>query len=246
MVPGGGIEEGESVEEAAVREAREEQGVEKKVVRVLGVEETDIPGNHDPERVNRSHFVQATPVERLPDEWEHVITTHGVGPAPVRCYWLPIRSDAQVWGRRGHLLAALVRKRVVAYITRGAELLVFEHGGTTQVPAGRIDAHESLEEGLVREIEEETGLTDVRVVGELADAEEFARIFGPAVAHESHAFHAVTDAATPAAWQHAITGTGMDAGMIYPCRWVRLDECPPLWGKLDPLVEKLREPIAEK
>jgi ADP-ribose pyrophosphatase YjhB (NUDIX family) len=244
-VPGGGIEEGESVEEAAVREAREETGIETQVVRVLGVEETDIPGNADPQRVNRSHFVQATPVERLPDEWEHEITTHGEGPAPVRCYWLPIRSDARVWGRRGHLLAALVRKRVVAYVTRGTELLVFEHAGTTQLPAGRIDAHESLEKGLVREIAEETGLTDVRVVTELADAEEFARLFGPGV-HESHAFHAVTEAATPGAWKHTITGTGMDAGMVYPCRWVRLDECPPLWGEADPLVERLRGSITDK
>ena len=245
MVPGGGIEEDESVEEAAVREAREEAGVETQVVRVLGVEETDIPGNHDPERVNRSHFVQATPVERLPDEWEHVITTHGVGPAPVRCYWLTIRSDAQVWGRRGHLLAALVRKRVVAYITRGAELLVFEHGGTTQLPAGRIDAHESLEEGLVREIEEETGLTAVTIVRELAGPGEHAGLFGQG-AHENHAFWAVTEPDTPDTWTHSVTGAGSDLGHVYHCRWVPLGECPPLWGKPDPLVERLRRSITEE
>lgn len=244
VVPGGGIDEGESVEGAAVREAREEVGIETEVGRVLGVAETDIPGNRDPDRVNGSHFVHAMPVERLPDEWEHDITTHGEGAAGVRCYWLPIRPDARVWGRRGHFLAALVRKRVVAYVTRDRKLLVFEHAGTTQLPAGRIDAHESLEEGLVREVGEETGLTEVQVVTELVDAEEFARLFGPG-AHESYAFHAITDADTPEAWNHAITGTGTDAGMVYPCRWVSLDECPPLWGKTDPLVEKLRRSIPE-
>jgi 8-oxo-dGTP pyrophosphatase MutT (NUDIX family) len=243
-VPGGGIDEGESVDEAAVREAREETGIEVRVVRTLGMAEH--PGLREPDHVHQSHFVQATPVERQPDEWEHHITGHGVEAGSiVRCYWLPVQADAEVWGYRGHFLIALVRKRVVGYVTRGRELLVFDHGGTTQLPAGRIDAHESLEEGLTREVEEETGLTGVDVVGQLADAEEFARLFGPGP-HESHAFHAVTDVETPDSWEHRVGGTGMDAGMVYPCYWVSLDECPPLWGNTDPLVERLRASIAEE
>jgi len=244
-VPGGGIDEGEAVEEAAVREAREETGIETQVVRVLGAAETDIPGNADPHRVNRSHFVHARPVERLPDEWQHEITTHGEGTARVRCYWLPIGSEARVWGRRGHFLAALVRKRVVAYVTRERELLVFEHAGMTQLPAGRIDAHESLEEGLLRELEEETGLTAVRIVRELAGPGEHAGLFGQG-AHENHAFWAVSDSDTLDAWTHSVTGAGSDLGHVYHCRWVPLDECPPLWGKPDPLVEKLRRSITEE
>jgi 8-oxo-dGTP pyrophosphatase MutT (NUDIX family) len=51
------------------------------------------------------------------------------------------------------------------------ELLVFEdpkHPPTgTQVPAGRLDPDEELEAGLLREIAEETGLVDVRIVREL-------------------------------------------------------------------------------
>ena len=43
VVPGGGIEEGESVEEAAVREAREETGLETQVVRVLGWKRQTFP-----------------------------------------------------------------------------------------------------------------------------------------------------------------------------------------------------------
>jgi 8-oxo-dGTP pyrophosphatase MutT (NUDIX family) len=195
--------------------------------------------------VHRSHFVQAKPLENLLDEWEHDITGSGEeSGARVRCHWLPIRSDAQVWGHRGHFLGALVRQRVVGYVTRGRELLVFDHAGTTQVPAGRIDLHESLEEGLLREVDEETGLSAVRVICELAGPAEFTRLFG-AGAHESHAFHAVTDAETPESWEHRVTGSGMDAGIVYPCRWVPLDRCPPLWGKLDALVETLRRSIAD-
>ena len=84
-------------------------------------------------------------------------------------------------------------------------------------------------------------------MAELADAREFKRLYGTwAQPHESHALHAVSDQETPEAWDHHVTGTGMDAGMVYPCRWVPVDDCPPLWGDADPLVERLRLSIAEE
>jgi 8-oxo-dGTP pyrophosphatase MutT (NUDIX family) len=219
VVPGGGIEEGETVAETAVREVKEEVGIEAVFVREVGVAD-DPPG----------HYVHLAATGLLPSEWEHD------GRA---CRWVPVRADLRLWGRRGDLVHTLVRKRVVAYVTRGRDLLVFDHEGTTQVPAGRIDAHEDFETGLCREVEEETGVSEIRLVSELADAREFERLFGPG-AHESHAFHAVTEEETPDAWEHHVTGTGMDSGMVFPCRWVPLDACPPLWGDSDPLVERLR------
>jgi hypothetical protein len=57
--------------------------------------------------------------------------------------------------------------------------------------------------------------------------------------------YAVADGSGPQAWNHDVTGTGMDASLVYACRWVPLDDCPPLWGKADPLVEKLRRSITE-
>jgi 8-oxo-dGTP pyrophosphatase MutT (NUDIX family) len=137
------------------------------------------------------------------------------------------------------------RKRVVAYVTRGRELLVFDHEGTTHVPAGRIDAHESLEEGLVREVEEETGVTGIRVVRELAGPAEVEQYHGT-LGNESHALHAVTDAETPAAWDHTVTGSGMDAQFVFRCRWVPLDDPPLLWGKPDPLLDRVRASLDER
>jgi ADP-ribose pyrophosphatase YjhB (NUDIX family) len=230
VIPGGGIEEGETVEETAIREVMEETGIEVEFVRAVGVGEDPI-----------GHYVQLKATTLLPESWEHIRDD-----GPVLCRWIPVSADAEVWGQRGDFIHALVRTRVVAYVTRGRELLVFDHGGTTQVPAGRVDHDETLEEGLVREVEEETGVVGVRIVRKLADGAEFARLRPwSAQPHESHAFHAVTDAKTPDAWTHSVTGTGMDAGMKMPCRWVPLDDLPLLWGKPDPFVEMLRSSIRQ-
>ena len=225
VVPGGGIEEGETVAETAIREVKEETGIDARFVREVGVAENP-----------KGHYVQLAPAERLPDRWEH---------EGVVCRWVPVRADPDLWGLRGDFVHALVRKRVVAYVTRGRDLLVFDHKGMegvpTQVPAGRVDSHETLEEGLRREVEEETGVS-VGEIRELADAEEFDQLYGPD-AHKSYAFHAHAEAGGPDEWEHPVGGTGMDSGLIFLCRWVPLDECPPLWGDADPLVERLRKSI---
>ena len=228
VVTGGGIEQGETIAETAVREVKEEAGIDVVFVRELGVAESPT-----------GHYVQVTSTEQLPETWEH----------DGRAFrWLPVSADLELWGQRGDFVSALVRKRVVGYVTRGRELLVFDHKGRpevpTQVPAGRVDAHEGLEEGLRREVEEETGLTEIEIVGILADGNEFEELFGPG-AHESHAFHAVAAPGGPDSWEHAVSGTGMDSGLVYVCRWVPLDECPPLWGDADPLAERLRVSITE-
>jgi len=132
-------------------------------------------------------------------------------------------------------------------VTRGHELLVFDHRDQpdvpTQVPAGRVDPDESLEEGVLREVEEETGVS-VTVVVELAGPEKFGELYGPSV-HESHAFHAVAEPGGPDNWEHQVRGSGVDAGFVFTCRWVPLDDCPPLWGNPDPLAETLRRSIPE-
>lgn len=228
VVPGGGIEEGESVEETAIREVMEETGIEAEFVRVVGVGDDPV-----------GHYVQLKPTKLLPESWEHIRED-----GPVLCRWIPVRADAEVWGLRGDCIHALVRKRVVGYVTRGRELLVFEHAGVLEVPGGRIDHDETLEEGLLREVAEETGVTGLHAVGVLADADEVDRLYG-VLAHRSWAFHAVVEDGGPDAWSHPVTGTGMDAGMVFPCSWVPLDDRPLLWGKPDPLAERLRLSITD-
>jgi ADP-ribose pyrophosphatase YjhB (NUDIX family) len=124
----------------------------------------------------------------------------------------------------------LTRLRVVAYVTRGLELLVFDQegdpGARTQVPAGRLDPGESLEDGLARELDEEVGVR-ARVLRELAHV---TRRQGDGKVYESHYFHLETDEQRDA-WEHVVHGDGDDAGLVFLCRFVPLGPPPGLAGR---------------
>jgi 8-oxo-dGTP diphosphatase len=134
------------------------------------------------------------------------------------------------------------RRRVLAYITRErngrTELLVFSHRDYpevgVQVPAGRLEADEELEAGLRREIEEEAGLTNIRIVRGLPEFEDHY----PS-RYENHAFHVVLDEEVPDEWEHVVVGQGDDAGLVFRYRWVPLEPDPHLFDRRHPGLREL-------
>jgi ADP-ribose pyrophosphatase YjhB (NUDIX family) len=134
--------------------------------------------------------------------------------------------------------------RVLGYVTRERDgrkqLLVFDHrdhpAAGTQVPAGRLEPGEELEAGLLRELEEESGLARARVVRTLG---RFARGELPhGRAYTNHAFE-VEASDAPDAWEHVVAGDGDDAGLVFLYRWVPLAPAPELWGGSDPVLARL-------
>jgi 8-oxo-dGTP pyrophosphatase MutT (NUDIX family) len=136
------------------------------------------------------------------------------------------------------------RMRVLAYVTRERqgrkELLVFDQRGDpeagTQVPAGRIDPGESLEQGLRRELYEESGLERVRILRELP-------VQGAWVAdspYDDHAFEVCVEGDdAPDTWEHVVHGDGDDAGLVFEYRWVPLGPGLDLWRGRDTTYEEL-------
>jgi len=132
-----------------------------------------------------------------------------------------------------------VRQRVLAYVTREragvTELLVFDHRdypkAGTQVPAGRVDPGESLEECLHRELDEEAGLRGhiVRELGRPAWPKRY----------DNRAFEVHAEGDPPDVWEHEVHGTGDDAGLVFSYRWepVRLDL--ELFNRRDSMLERL-------
>jgi adenylate kinase family enzyme/8-oxo-dGTP pyrophosphatase MutT (NUDIX family) len=144
-----------------------------------------------------------------------------------------LRSEAEV---QDWLAQVPRRKRVIAYATRDRggrrELLVFEHPELhehPQVPAGRLDGDESVEEGLARELYEETGLRG-RIVRKLAGPEELEGNRRPGVEpYENHAYE-VGIGESPDEWDHVCVSEGDDDGYVFRCRWVPLDRTVRLWA----------------
>jgi ADP-ribose pyrophosphatase YjhB (NUDIX family) len=167
-------------------------------------------------------FVEAALVAPVP-EWD--------------ARWTTLTLD-----RHGPFADLLVRHRVVAYVTREragrTELLTIEAEEypeePVQVPAGRIDFWETLEGGLRRELAEETGLTEVRIVRELPGFECTYRTYS-----HNHAFHAVAEVQTPDEWRHRVAGKGADSGLTHICRWLPLTADLRLWGAPDPMLREL-------
>lgn len=96
-------------------------------------------------------------------------------------------------------------QKVVAYVTRGDQLLVLRHRDFPEigieVPAGTVEPGEDLAEAVLREVEEETGLTGVRMIGYLGTADFHAHMFDEM--HERHFFHLEsTDETVADEWLH--------------------------------------------
>jgi 8-oxo-dGTP pyrophosphatase MutT (NUDIX family) len=134
---------------------------------------------------------------------------------------------------------------VVAYVVRERgghrELLVFVQEGAEgflQVPAGRGDPGEAVEECLRRELLEEAGIERYRVVRELPIAEPGFR--SP---YDHRAFLVEADG-LPDSWEHVVTGDGDDAGLTFAYRWEPLDAHLRLWQRLDdPVLPGLLGPF---
>ncbi len=83
--------------------------------------------------------------------------------------------------------------KVTAFVTRsgadGRQLLLFHHPTAgIQIPAGTVEEGESPEAAVLREVAEETGLTEVRLVGCIGQRDELPPGFSHVILHTTRVF----------------------------------------------------------
>jgi 8-oxo-dGTP pyrophosphatase MutT (NUDIX family) len=128
-------------------------------------------------------------------------------------------------GRSGHVLRTT---KVLAYVTRGDELLVFTQPDSpesgVQVPAGTVRPGEALEAAVLREVEEETGLTGCAIAAYLGRTTYDMRALGRDELQERHVFHLLPPAGAPEAWTHYEEHDGLAPPEPFALAWRRLDD----------------------
>ncbi|WP_170169065.1 NUDIX hydrolase [Mesobacillus subterraneus] len=122
-----------------------------------------------------------------------------------------------------------MKQKVLAYIIREKhgkqELLVHGHRdypeAGLQVPAGTAEAGEPLEQALFREIQEETGITDVQLLEKLEVYSYFNEYRNEV--QERHVFLLRIIEKLPERWDHIVEGDGEDEGLVFICSWLPIE-----------------------
>ena len=119
-------------------------------------------------------------------------------------------------------------KKVLAYITKGDELLVFRHRdfpeAGLQVPAGTIEIGERPRDAVLREVCEESGLTEVRVVCLLG---QYLHNAAPnrAEVHDRYVYHLEPTYPVSSTWLHYEAHPSMGGPPIaFSYSWMKLDD----------------------
>src|SRR5688500_12189505 len=121
-----------------------------------------------------------------------------------------------------------MKRKVLAYITRNSntQLLVFRHKhypeAGLQVPAGTVEDHEELIDALFREIDEESGLSQLTLIRHLATAPFYAE--AKTEWQERNVFHLQARDNLPESWLHVVKAGDADEGLHFEYSWSSLNE----------------------
>lgn len=124
------------------------------------------------------------------------------------------------------------KRKVLAYVTRGQKLLVFDQpqspAAGIQVPAGTMEDGETPEQAVLREAHEETGLTALRLSTFLGELRRDMRDFGKDELHHRFYFHVICEESTPETWEW-LEPSPSERVKVFPFRffWVDLPDGVP-------------------
>lgn len=148
-----------------------------------------------------------------------------------------MKIDSSWYTRPPHVLAGTSAGGITVRLEKGQPLIALvkeEPYAVYILPKGRLEPGEDLETTARREIEEEAGLSDLRLIEYLGSRERLS--YSKQKWITTHYFLFLT---------HQQQGKPTDVSHAYACEWFSLDALPEmLWPEQRDLVESCRERIA--
>ncbi|MFW9780525.1 MAG: NUDIX domain-containing protein [Candidatus Heimdallarchaeota archaeon] len=133
-------------------------------------------------------------------------------------------------------------RKVVAYVTKNDKLLVLSHPYSPevglQVPSGTVNEGELLEDAVIREVFEETGLKDVRITSYMGNSRFSSSSENRG--RQCFYFHLICNQETPSRWRieekdPSVISEGDEYPLIFELYWISIREgmikLPPYYGK---------------
>ena len=130
-----------------------------------------------------------------------------------------------------------MKEKVYAYIVKDNRLLIFRHThfpeAGLQVPGGTVEVGEHLEEAVLREAAEESGLVGLKLVAYLGSQDYDLDLLGQGEGTlRRHFFHLKLDGDAPETWRNYEwhPSDGSPAPIEFEFFWVPLNPVPELAG----------------
>jgi 8-oxo-dGTP diphosphatase len=121
--------------------------------------------------------------------------------------------------------------KVFAYITNQSRLLVFSHPdfpeAGIQVPAGTVEQGEILQDAVLREAYEETGLVGLKSIGYLGSCIYDMSPWGSHSSQYRHFFHLEPTEEVPDIWQYHETSGSKTEPILFELFWTQLPDGVP-------------------
>jgi 8-oxo-dGTP diphosphatase len=140
----------------------------------------------------------------------------------------------------------VTRETAIGYVTQGNKLLVFRHTqfpeAGIQVPGGTVEPGESPRDAVLREVHEETGLTEIEVCAFLGECDLDLSPYGRDLVEKRHFFHLEFRGEAHETWLHyeQHPSDGSPAPIESEFYWVTLPEgIPELSGGQGEFLSRL-------